>query len=261
VLTGWYSILSNLYTETPWHHYGCGGAKVNIHSFLTLALNEGKCSALCPNHKPYYVLTRRPGGPHSWSGPTGKEKNVPSLLAIDPWFLGWSACILVTTTAHSLICSMYEAFSFQYQFCVVIQQPATSNATQTQFKTEFTGNKNEAVELRTYHTYWQGECRTWLCTSLQPYLIRSSILSTVCSKQLRQNGPSVRCTSIRCSSSIQFNQYHHTDEQRKSKVTYGLHSNSQLGNFQLATMFLSRLVCFCVTYYITLYPKLVFSTI
>jgi hypothetical protein len=102
------------------------------------------------------------GGPQSWSGHTGREKNVPSLLGIEPWFLSWSACILVTIPAHSLIC-MYETFSFQYQFCVVIQQPGTSNTAQTQIKTESTGNINKAVELRTYHTYWQGDCTPHDC--------------------------------------------------------------------------------------------------
>jgi len=41
-------------------------------------------STVSPNHKPYYILTRRPGGPQSWSGHTKKQKNVPSFLAIDP---------------------------------------------------------------------------------------------------------------------------------------------------------------------------------
>jgi len=60
---------------------------------------------------------------------------------------------------------MYETFSFQYQFCVVLQQTGTSNTAQTQLKTESTCNKNEAVELRTYHTCRQGECRQHDCAS------------------------------------------------------------------------------------------------
>jgi len=41
-------------------------------------------STASSNHKPCYVVTRRLGGPQSRSGHTAKEKNVPSLLAIDP---------------------------------------------------------------------------------------------------------------------------------------------------------------------------------
>jgi len=50
-----------------------------------LALNGGEWLALCPNHftpwikNPKYPLDWRLGGPQSWYGHGGEEKNIPPL--------------------------------------------------------------------------------------------------------------------------------------------------------------------------------------
>jgi hypothetical protein len=49
---------------TCWHIWG---VKVQFHSFLTSALGAGS---------PHYISNTRLGGPHSWSGHFGEERNI-----------------------------------------------------------------------------------------------------------------------------------------------------------------------------------------
>jgi len=59
--------------------------EVQLHTFLTLALDEGEWPASYSGHstpkgkKPFYLLDRRPSGSWSKSGHGGKEKKIPSL--------------------------------------------------------------------------------------------------------------------------------------------------------------------------------------
>ena len=60
-------------------------AVVQLHSFLTLALDRGVSFTLylCTNRSPH-LLNRRLGGPQSWSGRFGEEKNLLPLPGIEP---------------------------------------------------------------------------------------------------------------------------------------------------------------------------------
>jgi hypothetical protein len=59
-----------------------GGVNVQIHIFLMSALAGSEWSASCPSHflpqgkGPWYPLDRRLGGPQTWSGRFGEEKNL-----------------------------------------------------------------------------------------------------------------------------------------------------------------------------------------
>jgi len=55
-----------------WHIWGI---KVQLHSFLTLALGAGSS---------HYISNTRLGGPHSWSGHFGEERNTLPLWRFEP---------------------------------------------------------------------------------------------------------------------------------------------------------------------------------
>jgi hypothetical protein len=53
------------------------GMQIQLHTFLTLALNGGDCHLHTLGKRLWYPLDRRLGEPQSWSGSGGKEKKNP----------------------------------------------------------------------------------------------------------------------------------------------------------------------------------------
>jgi len=57
--------------------------EIQLHAFLTSALDGGEWSSAHPGHfTPRYSLDRRLGGPQNHSGCSGEEKNSQPLLGI-----------------------------------------------------------------------------------------------------------------------------------------------------------------------------------
>jgi hypothetical protein len=72
-------------STTPWRRIG--RVEVQIHAFLTLALDGGEGSASRPDpqwKRPWYPLDRRLGGPQSRSGCDGERKNSQHLPGLEP---------------------------------------------------------------------------------------------------------------------------------------------------------------------------------
>jgi len=66
-----------------------GGVEVQLHSFITLALDGDEWSAWCPNHftlqkRSWYPFHRRLAGHQSLSGCSGWEKKSLPLPGIKP---------------------------------------------------------------------------------------------------------------------------------------------------------------------------------
>jgi hypothetical protein len=67
-----------------------GGVEIQIHTFLTSTLHEGKGSSSSPGRfipgkrMLWYPLDRRLGGPQSRSGRGGEEKNSQPLPGLQP---------------------------------------------------------------------------------------------------------------------------------------------------------------------------------
>jgi hypothetical protein len=78
------------------------GVEVQLHTFLTPALDGGEWSAhplaaFSQEKSPQYPLDRRQGGPQSWCGCGGEEKNP---------FLNWE--LNPAHPAHSLVIALTE---------------------------------------------------------------------------------------------------------------------------------------------------------
>jgi hypothetical protein len=59
----------------------CGGI---VRPFLTSALDGGEWSVSRPGRLTWYILGKRLGGPHSWSGGCVVDKNLLPLPEIEP---------------------------------------------------------------------------------------------------------------------------------------------------------------------------------
>jgi hypothetical protein len=65
------------------------GVEVYFHAFFTSVLDGGEWSASCPCHftpggkSPWNLLDRRLGGPQSWFGRGGAEKNPQPLPGLE----------------------------------------------------------------------------------------------------------------------------------------------------------------------------------
>jgi hypothetical protein len=84
--------------STPWR--SMGGAEEHLHSFLTSTQDGDEWSTQCPGRlisrkEPRYRLNGKVGGPQSWFGFFGEEKNFLPLRRFDPRTLSVvRSCIL-----------------------------------------------------------------------------------------------------------------------------------------------------------------------
>jgi len=78
-----------------------GTVKVQLHQFLTSALDEGEWSALRTSHygpgQNAYSWNRHVDGFQNWFGHFGKEKNFLPPLKTEQWFRRHPSCSLITT--------------------------------------------------------------------------------------------------------------------------------------------------------------------
>jgi hypothetical protein len=87
-----YHIMSRKSKVFSFYSMKVGGAELQVQSFLATALRGDKWSTSCPSQftlrkNPQYPLNKKVGGPYSWSGHSGEEKNLTSLPRFQLWIL------------------------------------------------------------------------------------------------------------------------------------------------------------------------------